>query len=340
MIIGQKGIDILAFTREESPGMISTERVSTGFERFDTMLSGGYLRGTTMLITGAPGTSKSTLSAAFADAACRRGEKTLYATFDTRAEVMVRDMSSVNIHLGPHIESGMLKVYSKQSQYMSPEKHLSALKEQIREHRPDCMVIDPISAMIKAGGRTTAENISLQLILLTQSKGITLVCTSLMEGGDPLMEKSAVRISTIADTWIHVSFFPLAGERNRALTIIKSRGTGHSNQVRELILSSSGLTIADVYTEEGEVLMGTLRRQKEQKGEKNRELLEAELETKKRQLEQAEQQTLAQIEALKMELESQRSALKVLKVTEKEQKEQWIKAPELMGRLRGADKVT
>ena len=55
-----------------------------------------------------------------------------------------------------------------------------------------------------------------------------------------------------------------AGERNRALTIVKSRGTGHSNQVRELILSSQGLSLVDVYTAGGAVLMGTLRRQKEE----------------------------------------------------------------------------
>ena len=30
------------------------------------------------------------------------------------------------------------------------------------------------------------------------------------------------------------------GERNRGLSIIKSRGTGHSNQVRELILNDQG----------------------------------------------------------------------------------------------------
>jgi circadian clock protein KaiC len=54
-----------------------------------------------------------------------------------------------------------------------------------------------------------------------------------------------------------------AGERNRGLSIIKSRGTAHSNQVRELILTDAGVTLADIYTAGGEVLMGTLRWEKE-----------------------------------------------------------------------------
>lgn len=52
-------------------------------------------------------------------------------------------------------------------------------------------------------------------------------------------------------------------ERNRGLSIIKSRGTSHSNQVRELILSDAGVTLADIYTAGGEVLMGTMRWEKE-----------------------------------------------------------------------------
>ena len=77
------------------------------------------------------------------------------------------------------------------------------------------------------------------------------------EGGSPL------QISTLADTWIHLSYVVQAGERNRGLSIIKSRGTAHSNQVRELVLSDAGVTLADTYTAGGEVLMGTLRWQKE-----------------------------------------------------------------------------
>jgi circadian clock protein KaiC len=54
------------------------------------------------------------------------------------------------------------------------------------------------------------------------------------------------------------------GERNRALTIVKSRGTGHSNQVRELKLSNDGVTLTDVFVAQGRVLMGVARWEWEQ----------------------------------------------------------------------------
>jgi hypothetical protein len=64
---------------------IPKDSVSTGVGRLDTMLSGGYYRGASVLISGFPGTAKSTLSGAFAEAACRRGENTLFVRFESDA---------------------------------------------------------------------------------------------------------------------------------------------------------------------------------------------------------------------------------------------------------------
>ena len=62
---------------------MTNERVSSGVKRLDTMLGGGYYRGASVLITGFPGTAKTTLSGAFAEAACRRGERTMFVSFDS-----------------------------------------------------------------------------------------------------------------------------------------------------------------------------------------------------------------------------------------------------------------
>jgi circadian clock protein KaiC len=125
-------------------------------------------------------------------------------------------------------------------------------------------VIDPVSALSKTGNELTAHGVAERLIDWCKADGITLVCTSLLDemasqmtGGTPL------QISTLADTWIHLNYLVQAGERNRGMSIIKSRGTAHSNQVRELILSDTGVTLADIYTAGGEVLMGTMRWEKE-----------------------------------------------------------------------------
>ena len=337
LVIGPQGMEVASFGLEEPEVEAPTERVSSGIERLDTMLSGGYYRGSSVLITGVPGTAKSTLSAAFAEAACRRGEKTLYVSFDERANELVRNLSSVGIRLGPHIESGVLRIYSERSEARSTEEHLMKIKALIREQKPRCLVIDPLSAMVKAGGRIPALGVSKELLRSARADAITIILTSLVEGADPLVEASEVAISTIADTWIHLSFVAQGGERNRALTIVKSRGTKRSNQVRELILSDQGVTLTDVYTAGGEVLMGTLRWEKERAEALEKERARAEVERKQRELELSEAETLARMEALKRQLEAQRAELALLIAQQKAQEEEWRVRQKDLSEMRDAD---
>jgi circadian clock protein KaiC len=287
----------------------STERLSTGFERLDKMLGGGLFRGSSTLITGLPGTSKTTLAGKFAEAACRRGERTLFVSFDEGAEPIARNLASVGIQLKPHIKSGMLRMYSARTESTGAEDHLAKLKSLMREFRPRCMVIDPLSAIAKAGALEAARAVASRLIYLVKDQGITVFITAINEGDDPAAEATDLQVSTIADTWIHLSYLIRSGERNRALTIIKSRGTWHSNQVRELILTANGPVLADVYTAGGEVLMGTLRWEKEDAERGQNLKRRAEFDTKRRELQVSEADANARIKVLQQDLERQRAEL-------------------------------
>jgi circadian clock protein KaiC len=264
-VIGKTGFDV-AVSRMlgRLDAKVTNERVTSGVKRLDTMLGGGYYRGASVLITGLPGTAKTTLSGAFAEAACRRGERTMFVGFDSDGTEVIRNLTSVGIRLAPYVKSGLLRMISARTIIGSAETLLVRIKALAQEHKPRCLVIDPVSTLSKAGNELTAHGVAERLIDWSKADEITLVCTSLLDemsnrldGGTPL------QISTLADTWIHLNYLVQAGERNRGLSIIKSRGTAHSNQVRELVLSESGVTLADIYTAGGEVLMGTLRWERE-----------------------------------------------------------------------------
>lgn len=87
--------------------------------------------------------------------------------------------------------------------------------------------------------------------------------TSLTDTDSRESEATLSHASTLADSWIALEYRIHGGERNRALSVVKSRGSSHSNQVRELLLSDAGVDLADVYEYGSEVLMGTARVQKE-----------------------------------------------------------------------------
>jgi len=200
-------------------------------------------------------------------------------------------------------------MYSARTESTGAEDHLAQLKSLIREYRPRCMVIDPLSAIAKAGGIDAARAVASRLIYMVKDEGITVFITAINDGDDPSTEATDLQVSTIADTWIHLSYLIRSGERNRALTIIKSRGTGHSNQVRELIVGATGPVLADVYTAGGEVLMGTLRWEKEDEERGKTVQRRAAFDHKRRELQASETDTRARIKALQHDLERQRSEL-------------------------------
>jgi circadian clock protein KaiC len=304
VVIGPAGMEVGIAGQLEPTYQVSTERVSTGIERLDHMLRGGYYRGSGVLISGAPGTAKSTMCGTFLEAACQRGERALYISFDESASEITRNLASVNIQLEPHIESGLLQIEAVRTEARSADQHLMKLRTFIAEHEPSCMAIDPMSAMLKAGGSVVAMAMAKRLLAMAKSRGITLLVTSLLAGNALEVEDTPLAVSTIADTWIHLSYVVRAGERNRSLTIVKSRGTAHSNQVRELILSDGGVTLTDVYTSGGEVLMGTLRWEKEEEVQAARAEEEAHLMRRKRELALEEAEAQARIQAIQREIES------------------------------------
>jgi circadian clock protein KaiC len=290
---------------------VTSELISSGLPRLDNMLRGGYYRGSNVLISGAPGTAKSTLSGLFANAACERGELTLYVSFDEGAAQIVRNLRSVDIRLAPHLKSGLLKMYSTRTRGPNIEDQFGDLRRQVRVHHPRCMVIDPLSALSTKLAHLASADAAQQFLDFIKCEGITVVNTSLMDGlGTD--EATATGISTIADTWIHLSYIVQDGERNRALTIVKSRGTGHSNQVRELTLSDQGVDLADVFIAQGKVLMGVARWEWEQEEQAGRRRTQAAAEHKRLQLHLGQAEAAARLQVVKTEMETRSAEIALL----------------------------
>ena len=338
-LIGATGLEVAAApTLGLTHAKVSNERVSSGVARFDTMLGGGYYRGSSILVTGFPGTAKTTLSGSFAEAACKRGERTLFVSFDSDSNEVIRDLGSVSIRLGMHVKSGELRMASARTITGSAETYLVRIKTLANEHKARCIVIDPVSTWSKSGNDLAAHSVAERLIDWSKAHGITLLCTSLLDEMSSQTEGgSSLQISTLADTWIHLSYVVQAGERNRGLSIIKSRGTAHSNQVRELVLSDSGVTLADTYTAGGEVLMGTLRWQKESAERVATEVTEVAGKLKRVRLDAEEAELEVRVKSLQVELEAKQVEKALLARTTETHRGELSQGRTRMGELRGAD---
>lgn len=338
-VIGQTGFDV-AVSRMlgRVNNSVSNERVTSGVKRLDTMLGGGYYRGSCVLITGVPGTAKTTLGGAFAEAACQRGERTMFVSFDSDGPEVIRNLSSVGIRLERFVKSGLLRMVSARTISGSAETLLVRMKAVAKAHRARCLVIDPVSTLARAGNESTAHSVAERLIDWSKATGVTLFCTGLIDEKDGQAEDSAkLHVSTLADTWIHLNYLVQAGERNRGLSIIKSRGMSHSNQVRELVLSDAGVTLTDIYSVGGEVLMGTLRWERESAERVAGEVAEVEARLKRVRLDAEEAVLKVRAKSLQTELLAKKLEKALLVHTTASHKGELSREHVRIRELRGAD---
>lgn len=322
LVISSRGLEVLDAEGNEMRHQIFTDRVSTGIERLDAMLQGGYHRGSSVLISGAPGAAKTLFAASFAAAACERGEQALYISFDEAPSQIARNVRSVGIDLQQHVDSGRLRMHSIYTRTHDIDQHVTRIGELMRAMQTKHMVIDPISRLSAPGAiGPEGEDAAIRLLDLSKRLGVTVVSTALLATAGALQEATAIGISALSDTWLHLTYGVQAGERNRAITIVKSRGTNHSNQVREVLLSDRGIDLADVYAAGGEVLMGTLRWEREAELLRRAEELAAESARKQSQLEMSIDDTALRIRALERELSTSRVELEHMQGQERKKVE-------------------
>jgi len=243
-LIDERGIEVLPITSLGLDHAVSSERISSGIPALDDMLGGkGYYRGSSVLVSGKAGTGKSSLAAHFADAACRRGERCVYFAFEESQAQIVRNMRSIGLHLQPWVDQGLLLFEAARPTLYGLERHLVTMYKVIRDFQPSVVVVDPITNFLTTSAADEVKAMLMRLIDFFKIQRITPVFTSLTHG--ELLDQTEVGVSSLMDTWLLVRDVEISGERNRTLSVIKSRGTAHSNQVREMLLTDHGIELVD-----------------------------------------------------------------------------------------------
>ncbi len=336
-LIDENGIHVLPLTSLRLNHPASSERISSGVPRLDAMLGGeGYYRGSSILISGTAGTGKTSLSAHFANATCARGERCLYLAFEESPHQLVRNMKSIGVDLGPWIKKGALRLEASRPTLHGMEMHLATIHKMVNDFEPQVVIIDPISNFATAGTGAEAEAMLLRLIDFLKSRQITAMFVNLTAGGNA-WERTDVGVSSLIDTWILLRDIELAGERNRGIYVLKSRGMKHSNQIREFLITSQGIELQDVYIGPEGVLTGSMRAAQEDR-EKAAAAAQAQAtERKQRELARKRAALEAQIAALHAEFEAVQDEAKVVSEQERAREAQLEQSRSAAAIRRGAD---
>jgi circadian clock protein KaiC len=336
-LIDEDGFSVLPVTSLGLQHAVSEERISSGVTRLDTMLGGeGFYRGTTILVSGTAGTGKTSLAAHFVDAACRRGERCLYFSFEESHGQLVRNMRSIGLNLEQWTKKNLLQFHSSRATFYGLEMHLAIIHKIIQEFQPRVVALDPVGSLVQAGNRRDAHTMLIRLIDFLKQRQITAFLTNLTSGGDAL-EKTDVEISSIVDTWLFVRDLELAGERNRALYVLKSRGMAHSNQLREFLLTEHGVDLLDVYAGPEGVLTGSSRLSQEARQEAAAVARKQESERRERERTRKRETLEARIAILRKEFEMEEGEAITAAEEDLSREKIIVENREVMARSRQAD---
>jgi circadian clock protein KaiC len=256
-LLDDQGITVVPLSSAGLRHQVSDELVSTGVSGLDEMLGlGGIYRGSSMLISGVSGSGKTILGASFADAACTRGERCMFFSFEESADLLIRNVASVGIDLQRHVTTGLLRFETKRPTSFGFEMHLAHMQRELDRFQPEAVIVDPVTSF--RGPDSEVHALLLRMMDILKTRGITTIFTSLTSS-DERLAQSDYGMSSLMDTWIFLADIESNGERNRGLYALKSRGMSHSNQIREYLLTSEGVRLVKAYLGVAGVLMGSAR---------------------------------------------------------------------------------
>ena len=256
-IISDRGIEIMPITSVKLDYVVSNERMPTGMPMLDEMLGGGLYRGASSLISGNTGNGKTTLITCILCEAARRGERALFISSEESISQLIRDMASVAVDLQHWLDAGLLQIWAERPSSQGLEQRLRILEQRLDTFQPQVVGIDTVSALSHVANPAASNSILVRAIELMRDRGITLLMSVLTETEHE--HSSVVGISSIIDTWLLLKNVEANGERTRLIVVIKSRGSYHSNQMREFRLTGQGPVLENVVIGPAGILTGSAR---------------------------------------------------------------------------------
>lgn len=259
-VIDENGMTVFPLVSQGISQKLSNEYISSGISKLDEMLDNkGFYVGSSILVSGTSGTGKSSILASFTNDICKKNQTCLFCAFEEAPNQILRNMLSIGLDLQAHLNSGCLQFYFARPSLQNLELHFMAIKEVINKINPSVILLDPVTNLMTEGPNSEVRSMLTRFIDYLKTKQITVMFTAAITIGSIARNPSDEGISSMVDAWVMVEDIELEGERNRFLYVIKARGMNHSKEVRELVISSAGISLIPIVRNKQGILIGSKR---------------------------------------------------------------------------------
>jgi circadian clock protein KaiC len=252
-----QGIVVIPLSAVELKQKSSTIRISSGNDRLDRMCGGGFFRDSVILVSGATGTGKTLMVAEFIKGGAQNGEKCLLLAFEESREQLFRNASGWGIDFEKMEDDGLLKVVCEYPEVAGLEDHLLNMRQIIKEFKPNRVAVDSLSALERVSTIKGFREFIIGLVAFIkeqETSGLFTSTTPSLMGGTSITE---AHISTITDSIILLRYVEVFGEMQRAITVLKMRGSAHDKDIREYNIDGNGMNIGEAFSKVTGILTGT-----------------------------------------------------------------------------------
>ncbi|HEV7914169.1 MAG TPA: ATPase domain-containing protein [Albitalea sp.] len=234
--------------------------LSSGVEPLDTLLGGGIERGTSTLLTGAPGTGKSTIAAQFAVAAARRGERAAMFLFDESAVTLCKRLAGLEMNIDPLLASGRLTMQQVDPAELSPGEFSHIVRQAAEQGEASVIVIDSLNGYLNAMPNDKLLSVQLhELLTFLGQCGTATLLVSVQRGLIGAHMDSPVDASYLADSVVVLRYFEAQGAVRGAISVLKKRSGPHERTIRQFDIGSGGVRVGPPLSHLHGVLTGVPR---------------------------------------------------------------------------------
>jgi circadian clock protein KaiC len=247
LVIDEDGIRVFPNPEIELTRGSSNEKIGTGIEGLDKLTYGGVYKKSTTLVTGASGVGKTITAMSFALQGAKSGEKVIYVALEESKDQLIRNADSFGWNIKKYIDNGTFNILSNIPEGKPIEEHYKTIEDAVKKIKPKRFVIDSLSGLERNYSKEKFRGFTIALNNFLKNEGITSLMTNTTSS---LLEVSTItetHLSTATDNIFILKYVELDGKMKRVLSVLKARGSDHDKDLREFIITKTGIIIGEAF---------------------------------------------------------------------------------------------